>query len=325
MKKTINVKGDTPREYDQFFTKRHVADECVKRLEECLKIKVREFDMVLEPSAGEGAFLNALKQTALVEDERLKFIDIDAQEEAHRMDFLSVTTDLVPDEYVYDYAVYVGKKRNITATSHKKCITVGNPPFGKNSSLAIAFFNQAARFSAVIAFILPKTFCKNSVQNKLDRHFILLNQYPIDTEGFIFQGKSYTVPCVFQVWINIQNIELADYAVGNSNTIIPPTGLRALHPRLYETDDFLFTGPSDLPDLAIRRVGVNAGRIFENSPERCSKQSHFFLKAKNREMIKVIIDRLKSLNLEKTDVKFETAGCPSISKSEICDLYMNHQ
>jgi len=57
---------------------------------------------------------------------------------------------------------------------NKKYIVIGNPPFGKNSSLVINFFNKSAEFADVITFILPKTFKRVSIQNKLNLNFILI-------------------------------------------------------------------------------------------------------------------------------------------------------
>ena len=53
-------------------------------------------------------------------------------------------------------------------------MTVGNPPFGKFSSLVIKFFNHSDEWSDVIAFIISKTFRKISVQNKLNKYFKLV-------------------------------------------------------------------------------------------------------------------------------------------------------
>ena len=53
-------------------------------------------------------------------------------------------------------------------------LTITNPPFGRNNSLAIPFFNHAAKFSDYIVFIVPRSWRKWSVQNKLDRDFHLV-------------------------------------------------------------------------------------------------------------------------------------------------------
>ena len=38
----------------------------------------------------------------------------------------------------------------------KRYLVVGNPPFGKISSIAIKFFNKSAEYADCIAFIIPE-------------------------------------------------------------------------------------------------------------------------------------------------------------------------
>ena len=54
-----------------------------------------------------------------------------------------------------DFLEYTNSSTNL--------ITIGNPPFGSRSKLAIDFFNKAATMSNVIAFIVPVSFMKWSV------------------------------------------------------------------------------------------------------------------------------------------------------------------
>ena len=56
----------------------------------------------------------------------------------------------------------------------KRYLVVGNPPFGKISSIAIKFFNKSAEYADCIAFIIPRTFKRVSVQNKLNLNFHLM-------------------------------------------------------------------------------------------------------------------------------------------------------
>lgn len=49
-----------------------------------------------------------------------------------------------------------------------------NPPFGRNNALSIPFFNHAASACDIIAFIVPRSWRKWSVQNKLHRSFHLV-------------------------------------------------------------------------------------------------------------------------------------------------------
>lgn len=323
------VRGNKPRQLDQFFTKPDVAVECVTRLQSVLKDDLCTFDLVLEPSFGDGAFVSALRAVG-VQPPRLKFVDIDARSSEHRADFLGAP--VVPKEYFHSKALsragsmdmFLAKSSSTTRPAQPCCITIGNPPFGKNSSLAIAFFNRAAEFSTVIAFVVPRTFSKVSVHNKLDLAFSLMYEYVLEEEGFLFKGEPYDVPCVFQVWIHGKYANLIrDDERAKAPMQVPKSLVRTVSKTLSETPHFIFVKPTAGPDFAIRRVGVNAGRIFEKDVTSCSEQSHLFLKVRSGVARRDVLRNLKSLDLEKLDCKLQTAGNPSISKSELCTHYIN--
>jgi len=78
-------------------------------------------------------------------------------------------------------------------------LVIGNPPFGRVSSLAIKFFNYSATWANVIAFIIPRTFRKISVQNKLDNMFHLVYDEEISNNPCCFSPQMM-VKCCFQIW-----------------------------------------------------------------------------------------------------------------------------
>ena len=49
----------------------------------------------------------------------------------------------------------------------KNVHTIGNPPFGRQSTLAKKFIKKCAVFSDSISFILPKSFRKGSYHRKI--------------------------------------------------------------------------------------------------------------------------------------------------------------
>jgi hypothetical protein len=81
---------------------------------------------------------------------------------------------------------------------NKKYLVIGNPPFGKGNSKAIQFFNQAALFSDCIAFILPRTFKRISLQNRLNLYFDLSYSEDIPTDPCCFIPKM-GAKCCFQI------------------------------------------------------------------------------------------------------------------------------
>ena len=112
-------------ELDKFYTNKNIAKKCVDFLHALFRIDSNE--MFLEPTAGDGAFLDYLDNYEAYdlkpEDKRIKEQDI---------------FKLVPNRNDY--------------------ITIGNPPFGKRSKLAIDVFNTVAKYSNIVAFIVPVSF-----------------------------------------------------------------------------------------------------------------------------------------------------------------------
>ena len=294
------VRGRHADALDQFFTKDVVANECVQVLIKMCPLY--SFDLLVEPSFGTGTFVHSLVEHG-ASLQKLIYVDIDAVDKIVRKNF--IREDIVPPEFYH-----CSSKR---CTHH--CLVIGNPPFGKNASLAIAFFNRAALFATVIAFIVPRTFRKDSVQNKLDRHFVLIDEHALPCDAFVFEDKPRDVPSVFQIWMHVSQKQYVH------TDMLDKHGLRLIRRKMLSCPDFTFVTSLNDPDIAIRRVGVNAGKIFTDSPSTCSDQSHFFLKLTVPSQRDTVIATLRSLNLEKCSCKYDTAGCPSLSKTEICKMY----
>lgn len=155
---------------DKFYTKPEIAQQCVNYLKKLIPIS--SDDILLEPSAGCGNFLKALT------DYNVVAYDIKPEgENIIQQDFLQLESE------------------------YKDYITIGNPPFGKRSKLAIQFFNKAATISKVIGFIIPNTFAKWSVQKNLHKDWKLIGSMDIPSNSFTSDGKDFQVNCIFQVWV----------------------------------------------------------------------------------------------------------------------------
>jgi predicted RNA methylase len=84
------------------------------------------------------------------------------------------------------------------------CVTVTNPPFGRNNALSVPFFNHAATFSELIAFIVPRSWRKWSVINRLDASFHLVQDRDLlinynDSGGAQISQRTSLQTCV-QIW-----------------------------------------------------------------------------------------------------------------------------
>ena len=77
---------------------------------------------------------------------------------------------------------------------------VGNPPFGRNSSLANDFFDHAAKSANVIAFIIPRTWMKHSIQSRIPNGWGLYFNAILPDYSFVYKGEPHKVCCVAQIW-----------------------------------------------------------------------------------------------------------------------------
>lgn len=247
---------------DQFYTNRVISKKCVD-----LVIKhiphVAKYTWV-EPSAGTGSFTDAL-------DFRYKRVamDIDPKSDTvEKMDFLEWEPTMSEDVIVF-----------------------GNPPFGKQSSLAKAFIRKSCTFANVIAFILPKSFTKPSMNNAFEEHFHLVHMHEIEKNAFEVNGKEYDVPCVFQIW--------------------EKRGRKRRSTKSVEPIGFKYVKPGEVYDLAFRRVGVYAGRCYLNDGRDFSVQSHHFLKF-DTDHIDMIMSKVNAHTFPSN-----TVGPRSLTKTEI--------
>ena len=263
---------DLSRKLDQFYTNPAYAVGFYKKISEIVDISQAE--LLLEPSAGSGSFFN------LFDSKRRFGLDLEPK-----------TAGVVQQDFFTWAPQHIGTK----------IYSIGNPPFGKNASLAVKFFNHAAKFSEVIAFILPRTFRKASIQNRLDPRFHLIYDETVPDNSFIFNDQPYDVWCCAQIWVK---------KTDKRNKI---SILNFSHVDHW----FKLVEPVDA-DFAIQRVGGRAGLIRTTDFQNYSKQSHYFIKQHNT----VVLDIFKTIDFE--PIKINTAGNPSISPNELVSLWREH-
>lgn len=161
--------------HDKFYTNDDVALQCWEDTVELLSLSPSDNPPIVEPSAGGGAFLRAFQNTGFTAWEAY---DIAPEAQGiEQQDFLAL-------ERKYDGA-----------------ITVGNPPFGHRSHLAIDFINHAANFSDAICFVLPITFLKWSTHKQISPNWKLIYSKRLAANSFNENGEEYSIRCVYQIWI----------------------------------------------------------------------------------------------------------------------------
>lgn len=160
-------------ELDKFYTKDSAVDECLAYL------KLDEYDCIIEPSAGSGAFSTKIPGA-------LAFDLLPENENIRQADWLTL-----------DKQQFSG---------FNNILVVGNPPFGTSGSLAYSFIVASMEFANTVAFILPKGFKKDSMKNRIPLNFELSYEIDLPENSFTLHGDDYSVPCVFQVWHKSENL-----------------------------------------------------------------------------------------------------------------------
>lgn len=177
----FEVNRENAAELDQYYTNPKVAKRFVEKVDELYGFK--NFDHVVEPSMGEGFIYQWLP-----EDKRIG------------LDLEKNHPDCLEGDFLKWYPEKSGIENNPILLENKKLIFVGNPPFGRNSALAIEFFEHAAKFADVVCFIIPRTWMKYSIHKRIPSGFGLYWQAVLPDASFVFKGEPYTVRCVAQCW-----------------------------------------------------------------------------------------------------------------------------
>ena len=251
---------------EQFYTNANIAKSCIKCIIDTIPTS-SEY-LWIEPSAGNGAFLHNIPST---------------------FEKIGIDIDPMGDNIIkQDYLKWIPPQ-------NKNIIIFGNPPFGRQSSIAKSFIAKSCECAKIIAFILPKSFTKPSMFNAFNLKFHLVHSIELEKDSFVLNGSKYDVPCVFQIWQKMDVNRIVD------EKILP--------------DRFTYVKHDSEYDVAFRRVGGLAGKCYlRHNGTEYSIQSHYFIKFDG------------SLTSHKTDIITQinthifpsnTVGPRSLSKQEV--------
>jgi hypothetical protein len=277
-----NIKTVRSEGLDKFYTVPSYSKKCIDKVFELYDIN--RWDLIIEPSAGNGSFFNQLPNT----EKNITKIGID---------ILPENENIIKQNF-FEYQPPVDKK-NI--------LVIGNPPFGKVSSLAINFFNHAAQWATIIAFIIPRTFRRASVQNKLNDMFHLVYDEEVSNKPCCF-SPPMMVKCCFQIW---------ERKIEKRPLINLPTK--------HNHWEFLAFGPNDSKgqptppdgaDFAIRAYGGKIGDIKIEDLDILRPKSWHWIKS-NIDKEK-LIDIFKQLDYSNS---LNTARQNSMGRGELVNLY----
>jgi len=269
---------------DKFYTLPEYSKKCIDKLFDIYNKE--EFDLIVEPSAGNGSFYKQIKHPCKIA------LDIapDTEDTEDTEDNTIIKMDF------FDYNPPENKK---------KIITIGNPPFGRVSSLAVKFFNKSSKWSSVIAFILPRTFRKTSILNRLNPEFHLIFDEDVPQSPCQFYPKMM-VKCCFQIWEK-KNVK--------REIIKPPVVHKDWEFLKYIKKDNKLLYPQNT-DFAIRAYGGKIGEIKLKDFHCLSPKSWHWVKSNID--VQSLINNFNKLDYSNSS---NTARQNSIGKSELICLY----
>jgi predicted RNA methylase len=220
---------------EQYYTPAHLAESLMAEVQAVVPNLPRR--IIIEPAGGTGSFIKAASAAGVTQ-----FLSFDIEpkhENVTRGNFLDA---------------------DLTALD---AVTISNPPFGRNNSLSIPFFNKAANHSEFICFIVPRSWRKWSVINRLDRRFHLVVDQDIqidyeDDAGEKLSVKNNLATC-FQIWQRKETLRPL-YSVSDRGII-------------EKTD-------SKNADVALTIFGYSCGKVMTEF-ERKPNSTKMFLKLKH--------------------------------------------
>ena len=120
------LRKDIKKLTEQYYTKKEIVNKICNKLSE--KLNISSKDMIIEPSAGNGAFIHKIKSLS----ENYMFFDTNPQhDEIQEQDFLQ-----------FNYLD--------TQLQYSNIHVIGNPPFGRLSSIALKLLNMLANSVIVL-------------------------------------------------------------------------------------------------------------------------------------------------------------------------------
>jgi predicted RNA methylase len=227
---------------EQYYTPRTTADQVLDAL-----LSLRP-DLVnkswLEPAGGTGCFVDALIERNI--SEILSF-------------------DIEPHHKWVKKGNFI--EQTLTGAHY---VAVGNPPFGRNNALSVPFFNKCAEVCDVICFIVPRSWRKWSVTNRLSMNFNVIDDYDldinyVDVNGMSISNNSHLRTCV-QTWERTSQLR--------SPIFVEDRGVVEK------------CGPTDA-DVALTIFGFSCGTLRTDFP-RVPNTTQMFLKLRHKKALEAL-------------------------------------
>ena len=197
---------------DAYFTSTTSAEFCRSILKE--RNWVSPNSVTLEPCCGNGSLLSGLPGKILCSD-------------------------------LHDYGVGATIENYLEAPPKECNLIFTNPPFGRAGSLALEFLKKATTECNRVAFILPASFRKISLLDRVPATHSLVADYVLPSQSYLLpDGSTRIVQTTFQLW---------------ERSLAPRPKLVKIAP--YQT--YTKRVPANEAEFAFRTQGSSAGRVLE--------------------------------------------------------------
>ena len=294
--KNLKNNQEKSKLFDQFYTQDKIAIDCLEKIFNVLKTNFKTLDFkkmtFLEPSAGGGAFLRALKNKGY---NNFFAIDIDpGYKDVKKLDFLQD-----------NLSSFLPKRDQI--------ITIGNPPFGHRAKLAIDFINKSLEYSNIVAFILPLQFEKYSAQKNLNPNAKLIYDEKLPDESFVYQDKPYKVRCCLQIWTTLEtDVDLRL----RSSPITKHVDFDMWQYNNTREAEKYFDKNYYKWDFAVPRQGYKDYTIKETDPDKMDHRTQWiFFRAKTPE-VRARLEQIDFVKLSKKNISI-----PGFGKADVIEEY----
>ena len=297
------MKKENDKELDQFYTNPLTAKKLTSIFTEEIKNLGYQKINFLEPSAGTGNFLTAIreisKNNSFVSKKILAF-DIEPKSEKENI----IKTNFLK----------VSLTKYLKKTEKNNYVVIGNPPFGKKGKLALNFVNKIAKYIDTIGFILPLTFRRWSIHSKLNKDLQLIYDINLEPNSFLANDKIYSLNACFQIWTKRKNGQ-KDLRIKERPITKHPDFEMYLHNNTQPTLKYFQKDKYNWDFAVVRQGFYDYNQKIETEKQLFKNRQYIFFKSKNE------VAKQKLLQLDFTKLAQKNTITPGFGKHDVVVAY----
>jgi hypothetical protein len=298
MNRKIDYTKYTSKQKDQFYTHISTAKICYEIFRnELQKQGENENDYIyIEPSSGEGSFLEVLPPSTIS-------MDIEPKH---------------PNSIEQDYLEWFPS----IIDPPQKYVVFGNPPFGLRGHMALQFINHSYDFADYVGFILPQLFESDGkgVPRKRVKGFHLLYSTKLENTHFYEPNKKEVkINTIFQIWAkhhtnisydikHYDTDKMKIYSISNGGTV-----------STTRNKDMIGRCDVYIPSTCFGKENMRCYKTYDELPGKKGYGIVFFVEEEKEKMI------TKMENIDWKEIAFlSTNSAYNLRSSQIYELLLFH-